>query len=153
MAMLIGPDAPLALDPSWHAVHSAHSYDFYKPAGGGLYPTVDGPSSVSVYLAAVESCAAQLRHRLQQQAAAVAAAAGAAAAACHNASAGRKQQQGQQQEQQQEQEQWQEQQQQQREQLCLSAQVHHFLAHAPFHRMVRKALARLLLGDALACSR
>jgi hypothetical protein len=103
-----------------------------------------------VYLAAVESCAAQLRGKLllhqqqQQQQQEQRAGAASAAATASGAPGGSstcstlQQQQAQAQAQ---------------APSCLTSQVHHFLAHAPFHRMVRKALARLLLTDALGCSR
>jgi hydroxymethylglutaryl-CoA synthase len=48
VALLIGPDAPLALERGLSATHMAHAYDFYKPSG--LYPAVDGPLSVYCYL-------------------------------------------------------------------------------------------------------
>ncbi|KAI3433351.1 hypothetical protein D9Q98_003169 [Chlorella vulgaris] len=48
VALLIGPDAPLAFERGMSATHMAHAYDFYKPSG--LYPAVDGPLSVYCYL-------------------------------------------------------------------------------------------------------
>ena len=40
VALLVGPDAPLALERGLCATHFAHAYDFYKPAG--LYPMASG---------------------------------------------------------------------------------------------------------------
>ncbi len=39
VAMLVGPDAPLALERGLAATHMVHAYDFYKPHVG-LYPLV-----------------------------------------------------------------------------------------------------------------
>lgn len=46
-AMLVGPDAPLVLDPLWYGTHGQHAYDFYKPLGSLPYPTVDGALTLS----------------------------------------------------------------------------------------------------------
>ncbi|KAL4431198.1 hypothetical protein ABPG75_006454 [Micractinium tetrahymenae] len=52
VALLIGPDAPLALERGLSVTHMAHAYDFYKPSG--LYPAVDGPLSVYCYLSTLD---------------------------------------------------------------------------------------------------
>ena len=40
VALLLGPDAPLAFERRLSATHMANQYDFYKPSG--LYPAVRG---------------------------------------------------------------------------------------------------------------
>ncbi|KAK9843825.1 hypothetical protein WJX81_007826 [Elliptochloris bilobata] len=57
IAMLIGPDAPLDLERGLSASHMEHAYDFYKPAG--LYPLVDGKSSLACYLMTLDRCYAR----------------------------------------------------------------------------------------------
>jgi 3-hydroxy-3-methylglutaryl CoA synthase len=207
--MLVGPDAPLALDAAWHAVYSKalrrlrlrtyapqqllllltpsaaravpaaplpapsagdHTFDFYKPAGGSPYPEVDGPCSINTYMAALDDCAHQLRAKLRRAAQAAAPAASSTSGSCGSGAAepvgldtlqagasAAEQQQPLQQPQQHGQVQHRQHEQQQDTPACSGAlllpQVDHFVAHAPFHRMVRKALARLLLGDALCGNR
>jgi hydroxymethylglutaryl-CoA synthase len=56
VAMLVGPDAPLVLEPLCRASHMEHAYDFYKPDFGSEYPTVDGKLSNACYLRAVDMC-------------------------------------------------------------------------------------------------
>ncbi|PNG89391.1 Hydroxymethylglutaryl-CoA synthase, cytoplasmic, partial [Tetrabaena socialis] len=58
VALLVGPSAPLVLDPLWYGSHSEHAYDFYKPLGDLPYPTVDGRLTLSQYLGAAGACAA-----------------------------------------------------------------------------------------------
>ncbi|EIW66406.1 hypothetical protein TREMEDRAFT_41020 [Tremella mesenterica DSM 1558] len=53
-AMLIGPDAPLVLEPV-HGTYIAHTYDFYKPDLSAEYPTVDGPWTIAAYLGALDA--------------------------------------------------------------------------------------------------
>ncbi|GAA5997775.1 hydroxymethylglutaryl-CoA synthase [Rhodotorula paludigena] len=52
-AMLIGPDAPLVLEPV-HGTHMANVYDFYKPHLSSEYPEVDGPLTQTCYPTALE---------------------------------------------------------------------------------------------------
>eukprot|EP00850_Spirogloea_muscicola_P007470 SM000038S14283 [mRNA] locus=s38:28726:32526:+ [translate_table: standard] len=56
VAMLIGPDAPLAAERQLTASHMAHVYDFYKPRLASEYPVVDGRLSQVCYLQAAEKC-------------------------------------------------------------------------------------------------
>ncbi|KAL8654217.1 MAG: hypothetical protein Q9226_003520 [Calogaya cf. arnoldii] len=56
VAMLIGPDAPLAFEPGKRGSFMKHAYDFYKPDLTSEYPTVDGPFSVQCYIEAVDQC-------------------------------------------------------------------------------------------------
>ncbi|KAK9452042.1 hydroxymethylglutaryl-coenzyme A synthase C terminal-domain-containing protein [Limtongia smithiae] len=54
VAMLIGPDAPLVLDPV-HGSYMQHAYDFYKPDFNSEYPYVDGHFSLTCYSRALDS--------------------------------------------------------------------------------------------------
>ena len=54
VAMLIGPDAPLALEPS-RATHAMDVWDFYKPHHSE-YAAVDGKLSQACYLRSVDAC-------------------------------------------------------------------------------------------------
>ncbi|KAI0091524.1 hydroxymethylglutaryl-CoA synthase [Irpex rosettiformis] len=53
-AMLIGPNAPLVLEPI-HGTHMVHAYDFYKPKLDSEYPEVDGPLSITSYTSAIDA--------------------------------------------------------------------------------------------------
>ncbi|OWT38103.1 hydroxymethylglutaryl-CoA synthase [Cryptococcus neoformans Bt1] len=53
-AMLIGPDAPLVLEPV-HGTYMANTWDFYKPDLSAEYPTVDGPLTIAAYLGALDN--------------------------------------------------------------------------------------------------
>ncbi|KAI4367920.1 hypothetical protein MLD38_016544 [Melastoma candidum] len=56
IAMLIGPDAPIAFESKYRGSHMAHAYDFYKPNLASEYPVVDGKLSQTCYLMAVDAC-------------------------------------------------------------------------------------------------
>nr|WLF00988.1 hydroxymethylglutaryl-CoA synthase [Santalum album] len=56
IAMLIGPDAPIAFESKFRGSHMAHAYDFYKPNLASEYPVVDGKLSQTCYLMALDSC-------------------------------------------------------------------------------------------------
>ena len=56
VAMLVGPDAPLALEPGLRGSYMAHAYDFYKPDLTSEYPIVDGQFSLQCYTEAVDAC-------------------------------------------------------------------------------------------------
>ncbi|KAL9128377.1 MAG: hypothetical protein Q9217_002931 [Psora testacea] len=55
VAMLVGPDAPLAFEPGKRGTYMQHAYDFYKPDLTSEYPVVDGHYSVSCYTQAVDA--------------------------------------------------------------------------------------------------
>lgn len=57
VALLLGPNAPLTLEPTRHT-HMEHAYDFYKPVRGSEYPLVDGHLSNECYMGALDSCLA-----------------------------------------------------------------------------------------------
>ncbi|KAJ1845554.1 3-hydroxy-3-methylglutaryl coenzyme A synthase, partial [Coemansia sp. RSA 2708] len=54
VCMLVGPDAPLALEFPLRGTFMEHIYDFYKPNMSSEFPTVDGPLSVTSYVRAVD---------------------------------------------------------------------------------------------------
>ncbi|KAL3470854.1 hydroxymethylglutaryl-coenzyme A synthase C terminal-domain-containing protein [Aspergillus californicus] len=56
VAMLIGPDAPIAFEPGLRASYLTHAYDFYKPDLSSEYPVVDGHFSLRCYTEAVDAC-------------------------------------------------------------------------------------------------
>lgn len=56
VAMLIGPDAPLAFEPGLRGTYITHAYDFYKPDLTSEYPYVDGQFSLQCYTKAVDKC-------------------------------------------------------------------------------------------------
>jgi len=53
VAMLIGPDAPLVVNPH-HGTYMQHAYDFYKPDFTSEYPIVDGHFSLTCYTEALD---------------------------------------------------------------------------------------------------
>ncbi|KAI0629323.1 hydroxymethylglutaryl-CoA synthase [Trametes polyzona] len=59
-AMLIGPNAPIAVEPI-HGSHMVNTYDFYKPKLDSEYPEVDGPLSISAYISAIDASYAAFR--------------------------------------------------------------------------------------------
>ena len=56
VAMLIGPNAPLAFEPGMRSTYMRHVYDFYKADLTSEYPLVDGHYSVRCYTEAVDAC-------------------------------------------------------------------------------------------------
>ena len=56
IALLVGPHAPLVLEPGLRGSYMKHSYDFYKPDLSSEYPVVDGKLSVQSYIQALDSC-------------------------------------------------------------------------------------------------
>lgn len=56
IAMLIGPNAPIAFESKFRGTHMSHVYDFYKPNLASEYPVVDGKLSQTCYLMALDSC-------------------------------------------------------------------------------------------------
>ncbi|KAH8817253.1 putative hydroxymethylglutaryl-CoA synthase [Xylogone sp. PMI_703] len=56
VAMLIGPDAPLVVEPGLRGTYMRHAYDFYKPDLTSEYPIVDGQFSMQCYTEAVDAC-------------------------------------------------------------------------------------------------
>lgn len=56
IAMLIGPDAPLAIDSKTRVTSACHAWDFYKPDPTCEYPTVDGVLSQTCYIQSLDDC-------------------------------------------------------------------------------------------------
>jgi hydroxymethylglutaryl-CoA synthase len=56
VAMLIGRNAPLAIDMSTRVTHAAHVWDFFKPNMDSEYPEVNGALSQTCYLQALDDC-------------------------------------------------------------------------------------------------
>ncbi|KAK0117749.1 3-hydroxy-3-methylglutaryl coenzyme A synthase [Cadophora gregata] len=56
VAMLIGPDAPVAFEAGLRGSYMQHTYDFYKPDLTSEYPIVDGHFSNRCYTEAVDAC-------------------------------------------------------------------------------------------------
>lgn len=56
IAMLIGPDAPLAIDSKTRVTSACHAWDFYKPDPTCEYPTVDGQLSQTCYIQSLDDC-------------------------------------------------------------------------------------------------
>ncbi|EJT97852.1 hydroxymethylglutaryl-CoA synthase [Dacryopinax primogenitus] len=65
-AMLIGPNAPLVLEPV-HGTHMANTYDFYKPDLSSEYPYVDGKLSNVTYTGALDKCYATYRAKMNKR--------------------------------------------------------------------------------------
>ena len=56
VAMLVGPDAPLVLEPGLRGSYIRHVYDFYKADFTSEYAIVDGQYSLKCYTEAVDAC-------------------------------------------------------------------------------------------------
>ncbi len=63
VAMLVGPDAPIAFEPGMRGTYMQHAYDFYKPDLTSEYPIVDGHFSIKCYTQAVDACYQAYNHR------------------------------------------------------------------------------------------
>ncbi|KAL1838121.1 hypothetical protein VTK73DRAFT_4451 [Phialemonium thermophilum] len=61
--MLIGPDAPVVLEPGLRGSYMQHAYDFYKPDLTSEYPYVDGHFSVNCYTKALDAAYGAYRKR------------------------------------------------------------------------------------------
>jgi hydroxymethylglutaryl-CoA synthase len=56
VALLIGPNAPIVIEPGLRGSYMQHTYDFYKPDLTSEYPIVDGHFSLRCYTEAVDAC-------------------------------------------------------------------------------------------------
>ena len=56
VAMLIGPNAPLAFEPGLRGTYMQHAYDFYKANLSTEFPLLDGMHSINCYTQAVDAC-------------------------------------------------------------------------------------------------
>eukprot|EP00798_Chlamydomonas_sp_ICE-L_P026855 gene26855-4458_t len=59
VALLVGPNAPLALIPGWRATYAAHAQEFCKPVGREPSPVFDGPATVHRFLNTAEGSRSQ----------------------------------------------------------------------------------------------
>ncbi|KAK0618489.1 hydroxymethylglutaryl-CoA synthase [Bombardia bombarda] len=66
VAMLIGPGAPLVLDPKVRGTFMTHAFDFYKPNFKAEYPLVDGHLSIRCYINALDECYNRLRESVKK---------------------------------------------------------------------------------------
>ncbi|KAJ2791732.1 3-hydroxy-3-methylglutaryl coenzyme A synthase [Coemansia linderi] len=64
--ILVGPNAPLALEFPLRGTFMEHIYDFYKPNLSSEFPTVDGPLSVTSYVRAVDHAYAAYLDKLEK---------------------------------------------------------------------------------------
>ncbi|ROW06632.1 hypothetical protein VPNG_06705 [Cytospora leucostoma] len=55
LAILVGPDAPVVVEPGLRGSYMQHAYDFYKPDLTSEYPYVDGHYSVNCYTEALDA--------------------------------------------------------------------------------------------------
>lgn len=55
VAMLVGPNAPVVVEPGMRGTYMQHVYDFYKPDLTSEYPYVDGHYSVNCYHEALDA--------------------------------------------------------------------------------------------------
>ncbi|KAK7403027.1 3-hydroxy-3-methylglutaryl coenzyme A synthase [Neonectria punicea] len=55
VALLIGPNAPIVIEPGLRGTYMQHAYDFYKPDLTSEYPYVDGHYSINCYTEALDA--------------------------------------------------------------------------------------------------
>ena len=55
VALLVGPDAPIVVEPGLRGTYMQHAYDFYKPDLTSEYPYVDGHFSLNCYTQALDA--------------------------------------------------------------------------------------------------
>jgi hydroxymethylglutaryl-CoA synthase len=68
VAMLVGPNAALSVDPNLRGTFMTHAYDFYKPDFKVEFPIVNGHESIRAYLSALDGCYKRLRERVHEEA-------------------------------------------------------------------------------------
>ncbi|KAL3422903.1 Hydroxymethylglutaryl-CoA synthase 1 [Phlyctema vagabunda] len=65
VAILVGPNAPLSLDPGIRGVYMTHTYDFYKPDPKVEFPLVNGHDSIICYQQSLDGCHKDLLRRIK----------------------------------------------------------------------------------------
>ncbi|UKZ79243.1 hypothetical protein TrVFT333_006993 [Trichoderma virens FT-333] len=55
VAILVGPNAPIVVEPGLRGSYMQHAYDFYKPDLTSEYPVVDGHFSLTCYTKALDA--------------------------------------------------------------------------------------------------
>lgn len=68
VALLIGPDAPIVVEPGLRGTYMQHAYDFYKPDLTSEYPYVDGHYSLTCYTKALDAAYRDYSKREAKQA-------------------------------------------------------------------------------------
>ncbi|KAJ1961075.1 3-hydroxy-3-methylglutaryl coenzyme A synthase [Dipsacomyces acuminosporus] len=66
--ILVGPEAPLAIEFPLRGTFMENIYDFYKPNMSSEFPTVDGPLSVTSYVRAVDHAYTAYLEKLEKHA-------------------------------------------------------------------------------------
>jgi hydroxymethylglutaryl-CoA synthase len=56
VAILMGPNAPIAIEAGLRGSYMKHAYDFFKPDHTTEYPIVDGHYSISCYTQSIDAC-------------------------------------------------------------------------------------------------
>jgi hydroxymethylglutaryl-CoA synthase len=65
--MLIGPNAPLAIEPGLRSTHMEDVWDFYKPTMVSEYPRVDGHLSNMCYFRSIDNCYGRYASKFEQK--------------------------------------------------------------------------------------
>lgn len=68
VAMLVGPNAPVVVEPGLRGTYMQHAYDFYKPDLTSEYPYVDGHYSINCYTKALDAAYRDYNRREAKQA-------------------------------------------------------------------------------------
>uniref|UniRef100_A0A5K3FA22 Hydroxymethylglutaryl-CoA synthase n=1 Tax=Mesocestoides corti TaxID=53468 RepID=A0A5K3FA22_MESCO len=66
VALLLGPEAPLVIDPGLRVCAMRHHYDFYKPVMRSVFPEVDGQLSIACYKEALLTCYNLYRSKVEK---------------------------------------------------------------------------------------
>ena len=136
VAMLVGPDAPLDLERGLAGAWMSDEWDFYKPAGCGLWPVVDGARSVAAYLKGLDACWAALCDKADAR---LAAASAAEEGERNGENQGKSDEGGRRQSQKKPSPS-------PRPPFSLS-DVDHVVMHAPYGKLLRKGFARMAVAD------
>ncbi|KAK1524051.1 hydroxymethylglutaryl-CoA synthase [Colletotrichum costaricense] len=65
VAMLVGPNALLSMEPALKGTFMTHAYDFYKPDLKAEFPLVNGHESLRSYMSALDGCYQRLREKVE----------------------------------------------------------------------------------------
>nr|CDS25783.1 hydroxymethylglutaryl coenzyme A synthase [Hymenolepis microstoma] len=66
VAILLGPNAPLAFDSGLRVCTMRNRYDFYKPLMKSIFPEVDGKLSIYCYREAVLTCYRRFKEKVEK---------------------------------------------------------------------------------------
>lgn len=67
VAMLVGPNAVLSMEPGLKGTFMTHAYDFYKPDFKVEFPVVNGHESLRAYISALDGCYKCLREKVEKK--------------------------------------------------------------------------------------